>query len=101
MATKNESTTTTKSHTGSYIMNILAYVAVCIGGVALFISMILSKVGVSASFVSIMSTVANALGWLVLCILSFNYIRRRKKIWMWVVWAIAVVMIVVSVILAF
>ena len=101
MATKNESTTTTttKTHTGSYIMNILAYVAVCIGGLALFIASILGKLNVSAGFVSIMSTVANAIGWLVLCILSFNYIRRRKKIWMWVVWAIAVVMIVVSIIL--
>lgn len=98
MATKSESTTT-KTHTAGYFMNILAYVAVCVGGIALFISFILSKVGVQASFVSVLSKVANAIGWLVLCILSFNYIRRRKKIWMWVVWAIAVVMIVISIIL--
>lgn len=98
--TKTESTTT-KTHSTSYFMNILSYFAVCIGGLALFLAMILGKLGVSANFTSIMSTIANAIGWLVLCVLSFSYIRRRKKIWMWVVWAIAVVMIVISIILVF
>ncbi len=107
MATNSNSKTTTTTTTSTkktgtsfgYIMNILSYVAVCVGGLALFISMILSKCGISASFVSVMQTVANAIGWAVLCILSFNYIKRRRKTWMWVVWAIAVVMIITGIIL--
>lgn len=94
----SSSTTTTRST--SYIMNVLSYVAVCVGGVALFIAMILGKLGVgSVSFIGILQAVANAIGWAVLCILSFRYISHRRKIWMWVVWAIAIVMIIIGIIL--
>jgi hypothetical protein len=95
-------TTTTKKSEPSFssIINVLAYIAVCVGGLALFISMILSKVGVSAGFVSALQAIANAIGWAVLCLLSFKYIRRRRKIWMWVVWAIAVVMIITGIVIA-
>ena len=82
-----------------YILNILSYVAVCIGGLALFISMILSKVGITASFVGAMQTIANAIAWAVVSFLSFRYIRRRHKLWMWIVWVIAVVMIIMGIIL--
>lgn len=107
MATKkssssSSSTTTTqqKGTSSSYILNICSYAAVCIGGIALFLAMILGKIGVSAGFVGVLQAVANAIGWAILCVLSFRYIRRRKKVWMWVVWAIAVVMIVLGIILA-
>ena len=98
---------TTTSHTSSskrgfsfgYILNILAYVAVCIGGIALFIATILARCGISASITGKMSGIANAIGWAVLCLMSAVYISHRKKLWMWVVWAIAVVMILTSIIL--
>ncbi|MBQ8451326.1 MAG: hypothetical protein IJ538_00905 [Clostridia bacterium] len=99
---KKTTTTTTSSSnkkSASYFMSIFAYVAVVVGGLALFIAMILSKVGVTASFIGIMQKIANAIGWLVLCVLSFKYISKRRKIWMWVVWAIAVVMIIVGIVL--
>lgn len=101
---QNQSTTTTttvKKSSGGYMyfMNILSYVAVCVGGLALFIAMILSKCGISIKFTSTMTTIANAIGWAVLCLLSFNYISRRKKLWMWIVWAVAIVMIITSIIL--
>lgn len=101
MATNSSSSTSTTSRgTGwGYILNILSYIAVCIGGVALFIIFILGKVGITASWLGVLQTIANAIGWAVLCLLSFNYIRRRKKIWMWVVWVIAVVMIIIGIIL--
>lgn len=90
MTTKNKSqntssttTTTVKRSSGyMYFMNILSYAAVCVGGLALFISMILSKCGISIAFTSTMTTIANAIGWAVLCLLSVNYISRRRKIWM-------------------
>ena len=98
---------TTTSHTSSskrgfsfgYILNILSYAAVCIGGLALFIAMILAKFGLSTSITGAMQTIANAIGWAVLCLLSAVYISHRRKIWMWVVWAVAVVMIITGIIL--
>ncbi len=96
----SSSTSTTTTRSTGYLMNILAYIAVCVGGVALFVAMILGKLGVgSVSFIGILQAVANAIGWAVLCLLSFRYISRRRKIWMWVVWAIAIVMIVIGIIL--
>ena len=112
MATKTKSetkTTTTASSSSStsrrrgfsigYILNILAYAAVCIGGLALFISMILAKFGLSSSITGAMQTIANTIGWSVLCLLSAVYISHRKKLWMWIVWVIAVVMIIMGIIL--
>ncbi len=101
---KTTSTTTTTTSSSSktstgFIINILSYIAVCVGGVALFISLILSKVGVSASFVGAMQTIANAIAWAVVSFLSFRYIRRRHKLWMWIVWVIAIVMIIMGIIL--
>lgn len=95
-------TTTTSRKRGfsiAYILNILAYAAVCIGGLALFISMILGKFGLSSSITGAMQTIANTIGWSVLCLLSAVYISHRRKLWMWVVWVIAVVMIVMGIIL--
>lgn len=101
--TKSQTTTTTttkkKGFSISYVLNILAYVAVCVGGLALFISMILSKFDLSTSITGAMHTIANAIGWAVLCILSAVYISHRRKIWMWVVWVVAVVMIITGIIL--
>lgn len=102
---KNSTTTTTTTTTSSsktstgFIINICSYIAVCVGGLALFISFILSKVGVSASFVGAMQTIANAIAWAVVSFLSFRYIRRRHKLWMWIVWVIAIVMIIMGIIL--
>ncbi len=99
-STTTTTTTTKKSGTSfSYIINILSYVAVCVGGIGLFLAMVLSKCGVNASFTSALQAIANAVGWSILCVLSFNYIKRRKKVWMWVVWAIAIVMIIIGIIL--
>ena len=97
--TTTTATTTSKGTSTRYILNICSYIAVCVGGLALFIAMILSKCGISASFVGVMQTVANAMAWAVVSLLSFGYIKRRRKIWMWVVWAIAVVMIITGIIL--
>ena len=102
MTTKKSSSssqTKTTTTSASYMLNILAYVAVCIGGVALFVTMILNKCGVSFSLIPIIQKVANAIAWAVVSILSFKFIKNKKKVWMWVVWTIAVVMILVGIIL--
>lgn len=101
--TTNKSTThkssSKKNISFAYILNISAYVAVCIGGIALFIATILARCGISASITGKMTGIANAIGWAVLCLMSAVYISHRKKLWMWVVWAVAVVMILTSIIL--
>lgn len=96
MTNKKEVKTTTTRTTSvsvSWFMNILAFVAVCVGGMGLFIAMILRLVGLTASWVSSMQAIANAIGWLALCLLSVRYITRRRKLWVWIVWVVAVVMI--------
>ena len=109
MAEKKKTTTTTTTSSSStkkssgysigYIMNILSFVSVCFCGLALFIAMILGKFGISASFCSALQKIANIIGWSVLCFISFKYIRNRKRIWLWVVWVIAIVMIITGIIL--
>ena len=102
--TSSSSTTSTskKSTSGIIVanfMNILAFVAVCIGGIAMFLAMALGWFGLKASWINSMQAIANAIGWLALCLLSINYIRRRKKLWIWIVWAIAIVMILTGIIM--
>lgn len=111
MATKKETkktTTTTSSSSSSKhtsnssfvtkFMNILAFVAVIIGGVGLFLSTLLRIVGLSAGWINSMQAIANAIGWIALCLLSVRYIRNRKKLWIWIVWTVAVVMIFTGII---
>lgn len=97
--TKKETKTTTSTKTQkssvsvNYFMNILAFGAVCIGGIGLFLAMILGFLGLTATWINSMQAIANAIGWLALCLLSVKYISHRRKLWIWVVWVIAVVMI--------
>ncbi len=105
MTQKKTTKTTTSNSSKStistgYIMNLLSFIAVCFCGVALFIAMVLGKLGISASFCGLLQKIANILGWLVLCVISYRYIKHRRRIWLWVVWAIAIVMIITGIILA-
>lgn len=106
MATKNETkkettstNTTNKSSSSVFVskfMNILAFAAVVIGGVALFLAKVLGWFGLTASWISKMQAIANAIGWLALCLLSIKYIKNRKKLWIWIVWIVAIIMIVIG-----
>ena len=84
---------------GASLMDMLSFVAVVVGSVGLLVASILGKIGISANIVGTLQMIANMVGWIVLCFLSFNYIRGRKSVLLWVLWAIAVVMIVVGIIL--
>lgn len=108
--TKKETKTTTTSSTSKTrrssnsaiwgrFMNILAFAAVIIGGVGLFLAKLFGWLDLSPSWVSSMQTIANAIGWFALCLLSVKYIRNRRKPWIWVVWTVAVVMIFIGIIL--
>lgn len=99
--TSSTTTTTTKKSVfgSSYIMNLAAFIAVVICGVALFIAMILGKIGISATFVGMMQKIANIIGWSVLCLISFKHIARRRSLGLWIVWIVAIFMIVTGIIL--
>lgn len=98
----NTSTTASRKASTSPIvsnfMNILAFVAVCVGGIAMFLAMVLGWIGLKATWISSMQAMANAIGWLALCLLSIKYIRRRRRLWIWIVWVIAIVMIFTGII---
>lgn len=99
---EKKTTTTTSRSSGlsfSGFMNILAFIAVCIGGIGMFLAMILKLFGLSAGWINSLQAVANAIGWIALCLLSIRYIKNRRKIWIWVVWTIAVVMIFTGIII--
>lgn len=98
-STTSSTTTTKKSYGSSYIMNLASFIAVVICGVALFIAMILSKIGISASFVGMMQKIANIIGWSVLCLISFKHIARRRSLILWIVWLVAIAMIISGIIL--
>jgi len=97
--TTKKSETTQNKTSFSYFIAVLSYVAVCFGGVALFAITVLNWCGLSFSLLPIIQKFANAVAWLVVSILSFRFIKNRKKVWMWVVWTIAIVMIVLGIIL--
>ena len=93
---KTQTTTTTskKSVSISYFLNILSFCAVIIGGVALALAYVLGLCGISASITGRLQSIANAIGWAVLVLLSFGYIKHRRRLWMWIVWCVAVCAIV-------
>ena len=97
---KKTTTTTTRKSSLSFsgFMNILAFAAVCIGGIGMFIAMILKLFGLSAGWINSLQAIANAIGWIALCLLSVRYIKNRRKIWIWVVWTIAIIMIFTGII---
>ncbi len=99
--TSSSGTTTAKTTTvsGTYILNLFAFVAVCFGGVALFISKILTVCGFQWSLIQVVQNIAGAIAWVIASILSFRFIQNKKAVWMWVVWTIAIVMIIVGIIL--
>ena len=96
---KTTSNSSSKKVSSAHMLKTLAYIAVCFGGVALFVAMILSKLNISLSIISVIQRVANAIAWAVVSVLSFGFIKNKKRVWMWVLWTIAVVMILVGIIL--
>jgi len=90
----NTNTTKTSRNT-NWFLHLSCFVAiVCVG-----ISLILSKVGLSGQISNALSTIAQAISYLVLIVISCFYIIKRRSIVLWVLWAVSVVLIVISFIL--
>ena len=78
-----------------WLINLCAFIAVIFIGV----SLILTKVGLSGKISGALSTLAQAISYLIIIVSSFFYIRFRKNVWLWVTWAVSVVLIVLYFIL--
>ena len=80
------------------LLHILSYLAIVGVGIALLLSWLLEVVGVTAQVVGALNILAQVLAYFVVACHSFGYARARGTWWL-VVWAIAIVLIVVFLVL--
>ncbi len=94
----NSTTTTKKSaHGAGWLLNLFSFVAVICIGVALM----LSKIGALGSVAGALLTIAQTIAYIVVSIVSFFYVYKKRRLWIWIVWAISIVLIVLSYVLVF
>ena len=93
MNSKKTTTTTTQSKpskSAGWLINLISFVAViCIG-----VSLILTKLGFLSSIQGALMQIAQTMAYLVVSVVSFYYVYRRKNIWIWVTWVVSVVLII-------
>ena len=88
-----KTTTSAKSvKSAGWLTNLISFVAVICIGVAL----ILGKLGFLSSIAGALLTIAQTIAYLVVAIVSFFYVHRKRNIWVWVTWIVSVVLIVIS-----
>ncbi len=90
MASNNQKRTTNWKSLISFV----AYVAVCCIGISLLLAAIFKNNAVSAAF----KTVADILAISITCIVSFSYANTRRNLVYWIIWIVAIVLIVVGLI---
>ena len=96
MANNNTNTTTEKKakpvKSAGWFLNLIGFVAViCVG-----ISLLFSRFSFMGKVAGALATIAQVISYIILIALSCFYIVRRKNIWLWIVWAVSVVLIVIS-----
>ena len=74
------------------LLNLLAFIAIGLVGVAL----LLSKVGLGGEISSALTLVANLLAYIITAVAAFYFVRNKNNVWLWVVYAVALVLIVIS-----
>lgn len=91
-----KSTTVTTTHSGKtvksagWLTNLISFVAVICIGVAL----ILGKIGFLSEIAGALLMIAQTIAYIVVTIVSFFYVYRKRNVWIWIAWAVAVVLIV-------
>jgi len=75
-----------------WLLHFLAFVSVILIGVSLLLSKIHAFGDVAAAFL----VIANAIAYSLVAITSFAYVAKKKNIWLWIVWGIAIVLIIIS-----
>lgn len=77
------------------IINLLAFVAVGLIGVTL----LLNSIGILGEISGAFTMVANILAYIITAIAAFYYVRNKKNVWVWIIYVVALVLIVISYIL--
>lgn len=75
-----------------WLVNLSAFVAVVLIG----ISLMLSKINAMGQVANAFLIIANVISYLVVCVVSFFYIARKKNVWLWIVWVVSIVLIIIS-----
>ncbi len=75
-----------------WLVNLSAFVAVILIGV----SLMLSKIGAMGQVANAFMIIANVIAYLVVSVVSFFYVARKKNVWLWIVWAVAIALIIIS-----
>ena len=90
--TTSTSTSAKSVKSAGWLTNLISFVAViCIG-----VSLILGKLGFLSSIASALLLIAQTIAFLVVCVVSFFYVYRKRNVWVWVTWGVSVVLIVLS-----
>jgi len=93
---KKSTTVTTTTHSGKtvksagWLTNLISFVAVICIGVAL----ILGKIGFLSEIAGALLIIAQTIAYVVVTIVSFFYVYKKRNVWIWITWAVAVVLIV-------
>lgn len=80
------------------ILSVLSYLAVVGVGIALLLSWLLNMVGVTAQVVGALNILAQVMAYIVVAFHSYGFARSHGTWWL-VVWAVAIVLIVVFLVL--
>lgn len=73
-----------------WLINLCAFISVILIG----ISLILTKIGALGSVANALCVIANVVAYLIVCVVSFFYVKNRRNVWLWVAWVVSVVLIV-------
>lgn len=74
------------------IINFFAFVAIALVGVAL----LLANIGLNGNISSALTLVANLLAYFITAIAGFYFVKNKNNVWYWVIYAVAIVLIVIS-----
>lgn len=86
---------------GKGFVNFLAYLAIVLVALALILEYVLGALGVSATVVGAMSTIAQFISYAITSVFGFFYAKSKKSIAFMITYIIAVVLIVVFLFLTF
>ena len=81
-----------KTRSSGWLLHFMSFVAVILIGVSLLLSKIHAFGDVATAFM----VIANAIAYSIVAITSVIYVSKKKNIWLWLVWAAAIVMIIIS-----
>ena len=96
MSTKTTRTKTVSTFSWSRVLRVISYWSVVCIGIALILSQILPKNSISNAI----QLIGNILAYIVVLASSFGYAMYKRNVWYFVIWAVALILIVVFVVLA-